>query len=94
MKTMVSFINLLIKCSSSREGKEHKPQISAGSFHLDCSSPGISQKKKFSYKFLYTCYKPVGKNIRKNKLSQQLSLFCFVFKYNWYLIMLFLFLLS
>jgi len=60
MKTMVSFINVLVRCSSSQEVKEHKPQASGGSFQPDCSSPGISQKKKFHYKFLYTCYKPDG----------------------------------
>lgn len=83
MKIIVSFVVVLIECSRSHEGKEHKHQVSAGSFHPGCFSTGIPQKEKFSYKFLYTCCKPVGNNFLKTLLSQQLSLFCFVFGYNW-----------
>lgn len=61
---MGSFINVPIKCFSSQEEKEHKPQEAAGTFHPDCSSPGIFQKKTFSYKFLDSCYKAVVKNIK------------------------------
>lgn len=75
---MGSFINVPIKCLSSQEEKEHKPQVAAGSFHPDCSSPGISQKKIFSYKFLYTGYKTVRSSIKpQHFLVSQPFLVCF-----------------
>lgn len=46
----VSFINVF-KCSSSPEVQEHKPQVSAGSFHPDYSNPGIPQRRDFLTNF-------------------------------------------